>query len=30
MTKKWMQSAVKRPGALNRKAKAAGMSKSEY
>ncbi len=28
--KKWMQKAVKRPGALTRKAKAAGMSISEY
>jgi hypothetical protein len=26
MSKKWMQEAVKRPGALTRKARAAGMS----
>lgn len=30
MAEKWMQSAVKRPGAFTRKAKAAGMSTSAY
>jgi hypothetical protein len=28
--KKWIQSAIKRPGALTKKAKAAGKSISEY
>jgi hypothetical protein len=28
--KKWIQDAIKHPGALTRKAKAAGMSLSEY
>jgi hypothetical protein len=30
MAKKWMQNAVKRPGAFSAKAKAAGMSTSAY
>lgn len=30
MAKKWIQGAIKRPGALRAKAKAAGMSVSEY
>jgi len=30
MTKKWIQNAIKRPGALTEKAKAAGKSISEY
>jgi hypothetical protein len=28
--KKWIQKAIKRPGAFTKKAKAAGMSVSEY
>ena len=28
--KKWIQGAIKRPGAFTKKAKAAGMSVSEY
>lgn len=28
--KKWIQKAIKRPGALRKKAKAAGMSVQEY
>lgn len=28
--KKWIQEAIKRPGAFTKKAKAAGMSVSEY
>jgi len=30
MAKKWMQGAIQHPGALTRKAKAAGMSVSAY
>lgn len=30
MAKKWIQGAIKHPGALTRKAKAADMSTSEY
>jgi len=30
MAKKWIQSAIKHPGALTEKAKAAGMSVSAY
>ena len=30
MAKKWIQEAIKRPGAFTRKAKAAGMSVKEY
>jgi hypothetical protein len=30
MAKKWIQSAIKRPGALTRKAKAAGMTVAQY
>lgn len=30
MAKKWIQGAIKRPGALTRKAKAAGMSVAAY
>lgn len=30
MAKKWIKKAIKRPGALTRKAKAAGQSISEY
>lgn len=30
MAKKWIQGAIKHPGALTKKAKAAGMSTSEY
>jgi len=30
MAKKWIQGAIKRPGALTAKAKAAGMSVSAY
>lgn len=30
MAKKWIQSAIKNPGALTRKAKAAGMSVSAF
>lgn len=30
MAKKWIQGAIKRPGALTRQAKAAGMSVSAY
>jgi hypothetical protein len=30
MAEKWIQSAIKHPGALTRKAKAAGESLSEY
>jgi hypothetical protein len=30
MEKKWIQDAIKRPGALTKKAKDAGMSISEY
>jgi hypothetical protein len=30
MTKKWIQGAIKHPGALSRKAKAAGKSVSAY
>ena len=30
MAKKWIQGAIKRPGAFTKKAKAAGMSVSEY
>ena len=30
MAKKWIQSAIKRPGAFSRKAKRAGMSTSAY
>lgn len=30
MAKKWMKGAVKRPGALTRKAKAAGMTIPQY
>jgi len=30
MAKKWIQSAIKRPGALTRKAKAAGMGTMAY
>jgi len=30
MAKKWIQKAIKRPGAFTKKAKDAGMSTSEY
>ena len=30
MAKKWIQSAIKRPGALTRKAKAKGMTVSQF
>lgn len=30
MAKKWIQSAIKNPGAFTKKAKAAGMSVQEY
>ena len=30
MAKKWIQKAIKRPGALTRKAKARGMTVSEF
>jgi len=30
MAEKWIQSAIRRPGAFTKKAKAAGMSVSEY
>lgn len=30
MAKRWIQSAIKRPGAFRKKAKQAGMSVSEY
>ena len=30
MAKKWIQKAIKRPGALTKKAKASGKSVSEY
>lgn len=30
MAKKWIQGAIKHPGALTQRAKAAGMSLSEY